>query len=139
MTRMRTIMPWSFVPGIFSDDFDIAIPQGVTFPPVDVYEDDKNLVVKVELSGFEPKDIDVSIDGDVLRISGKKEVKREDKNKKYYISEIHDRSFSRTISLPVEINQKDIKAEFENGVLTLTLPKVNKPKALKIPIKVVKK
>ncbi len=132
-------MPWSFVPGIFSDDFDISIPQGVTFPPVDVYEDDINLVVKVELSGFEPKDIDVSIDGDVLRISGKKEVKREDKNKKYYISEIHDRSFSRTISLPVEINQKDIKAEFENGVLTLTLPKVNKPKALKIPIKIVKK
>jgi HSP20 family protein len=104
---------------------------------VDMYETDQDLVVKSSVPGVKPEDIDISITGDTLTIKG--ETKAEEKVEKanYVRQERRYGAFSRSLSLPTSIVAEKAKAEFEDGVLTLTLPKAEeaKPKTIKVKAK----
>ena len=142
MTNIRAWNPWNVLANMW-DDFDINMRPATIFPNIDLYEEGDKLVVEAELPGFEPKDVDVALlDESTLRISGRQRIEKKDeeKDRKYYIQEKIEKAFSRTINLPTEVDSKaKIHAEFENGVLKIELPKKKVAKALKVPIKIIKK
>jgi HSP20 family protein len=106
---------------------------------LEMFEDDDNVVVKMKAAGFTPEQIDISIEGKVLTITGKAESEKEeeDKKRKYYYKEMHNESFSRSVSLPTSVKTEAVKAEFKNGILQVTMPKVEevKPKKISITVK----
>ena len=92
-------------------------------PQVDIVDSDKEIKVLVELPGLDEKDIDVSLSGDMLTISGEKRQEKEDKGKNYYRMERSYGSFKRAVPIPCEVNAEAIEATFKNGVLSVVLPK----------------
>jgi HSP20 family protein len=106
------------------------------FPAVDVYEDKDSLLVKAELPGLKKDDIDISLQEGYLVLSGerKQEQKHEDAN--VYRSERWEGRFHRSISLPCRVDAEKIKATYNEGVLTVTLPKAEDAKPKQIPISV---
>ncbi|NIO71811.1 MAG: Hsp20 family protein, partial [Anaerolineae bacterium] len=112
-------------------------PLGDGSLAVDMYETDEEVVVKTAVPGVKSEDIDVSITGDVLTIKG--ETKAEEKVEKanYIRQERRYGAFSRSLTLPSTVVADKATAEFENGVLTLTLPKAEevKPKTIKVKAK----
>ncbi len=104
---------------------------------LDVYETDDNLVVEASLPGISPDEVDISVVGNTLTIKGEHEEKEEKEEKgKYHFRERRYGAFHRTISLPVEVDANKAEAVFENGVLKLTLPKVEEAKPKRIEVKV---
>jgi HSP20 family protein len=97
---------------------------GVNVPAVDVSEDDKAYKITAELPGLAEKDVELSVSGDVLVIKGEKERNKEEKDKNYYMSERSYGSFQRSFRLPDGVDQDKIVANFAQGVLTITLPKI---------------
>jgi HSP20 family protein len=112
--------------------------MGVFSPRVDVTENDKEINISAELPGMDEKDIDVSLQNDMLTIKGEKSEEKEEKKKDYYRMERSYGSFSRTIPLPVEVETGKVEAKFKKGVLSITLPKTAKAVAetKKIAVKV---
>jgi HSP20 family protein len=110
--------------------------EGGWFPAVDVYEDKDNLLIKAELPGLKKEDIDISLQDGYLSLSGerKQEEKREDSG--VYRSERWVGRFHRSISLPCRVNAEKITATYNEGVLTVTLPKAEEAKPKQIPISV---
>jgi len=112
-------------------------PLGAESLALDVYETDQDVVVKSSVPGVKPEDIDITITGDTLTIKG--ETKAEEKVEKanYIRQERRYGAFSRSVTLPTSIVAEQAKAEFEHGVLTLTLPKAEevKPKSIKVKTK----
>lgn len=104
-------------------------------PSVDVSETADKLTVTAEIPGIEPKDIDISISGDLLTIKGEKKAEREEKEENYHLIERSYGAFSRTIRLPVSVETDKIEATYKNGVLTITCPKKEEVKAKPIQIK----
>jgi HSP20 family protein len=106
---------------------EAALP-GLRLPKVDVVDRDDAVIVKAEVPGVDKKDLDISVSDDSVTIKG--ETSHEEKEEKgdYYRSEISRGSFSRTIGLPASVDGAKAKAEFRDGVLELTLPKVTKAK-----------
>lgn len=97
-------------------------------PQLDVTETEKSVIISAELPGLEPEDIDISLDRDVLTISGEKRAESEEKGARYYRVERSYGSFSRSISLPSEIEAEKIEATFKRGVLKVNLPKTKEAK-----------
>ena len=92
-------------------------------PHMDVSETDKEVRIKAELPGVTEKDIDVSLDDDVLTIRAEKRQERREEREGVHVSERAFGTFQRSIRLPFSVNADQVKAGFENGVLTVTLPK----------------
>jgi len=105
-------------------------------PAIDVYDDEKNFYIKADVAGIEEKNLDVTINGNVLTLSGKKSEERKDEGKNYIFSERRAGSFSRSVTLPSGFKQKEIKGELKNGVLTITIEKEKSAKSEKIKIDV---
>ncbi|RKY60288.1 MAG: Hsp20/alpha crystallin family protein [Candidatus Latescibacterota bacterium] len=103
-------------------------------PKVDVAETDDAVVVTAELPGMEKDDIKVSIENNVLTISGEKKQEKEEKDRTYHWSERVYGRFSRSFTLPARVDANKVKAVYKNGVLTLTLPKVEEAKPKQIEI-----
>jgi HSP20 family protein len=103
-------------------------------PAIDVIEKDDKFTVKVELPGVKEEDVDVSVAGDMLTISGEKRTESEEKKKGYYYSESSYGSFSRSVTVPSTVGVNKIEANFDKGVLEITLPKTPevKPKKIKV-------
>jgi HSP20 family protein len=101
---------------------------------LDMYETDDNLVIKAALPGVLPENVDVTIEGDRLRIEGEVKADEEMDKGKVHIRERRYGKFSRVILLPTDVQSDKAKAEFKDGILTLTLPKAEelKPKRIKI-------
>ncbi len=108
--------------------------RGEWAPSVDVSETKDSVVVRAEVPGLEPKDIDISLSNDVLTIRGKKEQEKEEKEENYHRIERSYGSFSRSIRLPREVQGNKIKANYKNGVLRITLPKSKEAKEIKIKV-----
>lgn len=89
---------------------------------VDVYQQDKNIVVKSTIAGANPEDIEIAIHGDSLTIKGSRTMTEEVDYKDYLYRECYWGKFSRTIILPTAIQEDKVKADMKNGVLTVTLP-----------------
>mgnify|MGYP001117227088 CR=1 FL=1 len=96
---------------------------GQWMPAVDVAENDREVTVRAEVPGIEPKDLNVSVSGNQLVISGEKKQTEERTGKDYYHSEIRFGSFRRIIPLPEGVDTENVEAEYANGVLTLRLKK----------------
>ena len=105
-------------------------------PAVDMYQTDNDVVIKAALPGIKAEEVQINVSGEVLIIKG--EVKQEESNgneKAYHLREQRWGMFERSISLPSEVNADKARADFENGVLTVTLPKAEKAKPKSITIK----
>ncbi len=111
---------------------------GTFSPNINVIENNNEIKISAEVPGMDEKDIEVSINKDVLTIRGEKKEEREDKGKNYYRMERSYGSFSRSIPLPVDVDKDKAKAELKKGVLTITLPKTQEAisETKKIPVKV---
>jgi HSP20 family protein len=105
-------------------------------PTLDISETKSDLIVKAELPGIDPKEIDISLTGDTLTIKGEKQQEKEEKEENYYRIERSYGIFSRTIKLPVSVQNNKIKASYQHGVLKITLPKSEEAKQKQIKIKV---
>ena len=105
--------------------------------PIDVTADDKQVVIQASLPGVKPGDVNVSVEDNRLTIEGETHSTEETENERYVIRERHSGSFHRSLALPQGLEEDNIEALFENGVLTLTLPRAIevKPKAKTIEIK----
>ena len=103
---------------------------------LDMYEEENKFVVDLKAPGFDPKNVDISVEGNSLTITGKAEMKEEEKseNKKYYRKEIRSQSFTRTVNLPRKVESEQIKASFKNGILHVELPKAKEELPKKITI-----
>jgi len=104
---------------------------------VDMYETDDAIIVKTAVPGVKPEDLDVSIVGDTLTIRGETKAEGEIKKENYIRRERRCGSFCRSLTVPLSVMADEAEAEFENGILTLTLPKAEevKPKAIKVKAK----
>ncbi len=105
-------------------------------PAVDVYETKSNVVVEAPLAGVDPKHVSISIENDVLTIKGEVKKESEVDEKNYYRKEVRSGSFFRSISLPSHVNGDKATAESQEGMLTITIPKVTPtaPKTIKVTV-----
>ncbi len=105
-------------------------------PSVDIYEHEGNLVLKAELPGIDPKDVDVRVENNVLTLSGERKIDTEVKRESYHRVERSYGAFSRSFTLPNVVDTDKIKAEFKEGMLRLVLPKKEEAKPKQISISV---
>ena len=103
-------------------------------PDVDIIDRDDEIVVRAALPGFKKDDIEVSVSGTTLTLSGHTSAEEKEEKGSYYRAEIVRGSFMRTIALPAEVDDDNAKAAMRDGVLELTLPKVEKSKRRTISI-----
>ena len=105
-------------------------------PPVDIYETENDIVLKAELPGMDPKDVEVKVEDNTLYLKGERKFEKEVRNENYHRVERSYGSFARSFSLPNSISSEKVKAEFKDGLLTLTLPKREeaKPRTIKIDV-----
>jgi len=106
-------------------------------PPVDIYETGDNIVLKAELPGVDPKDVEVRVEDNRLYLKGERKFEKEVKEENYHRVERSYGSFARSFALPNSIDSEKVAAEYKDAVLTLTLPKREeaKPKTIKIDVK----
>ena len=109
---------------------------GEWLPSLDVAETKDELVVKAEVPGMEPKDIDISLSDGVLTIKGEKKQEKEEKEADYHLVERSYGAFTRSVRLPKEVQSDKISASYKDGILNVTLPKSEKAKKKEIKIKV---
>ena len=107
---------------------------GAWAPDLDVAETKESLIVKVEVPGIEPKDIQVTLESGTLILKGEKRQELEQKDERMYRSERHYGSFARSLRLPATVDATKVSARFKNGVLTVVLPKTAEAKGRAIPI-----
>lgn len=105
---------------------------------VDLYEKDDSVVAEMNLPGIDPDKIDVSVEGNYLRVSGSREETKEEKKKHYYSKEIRRGAFERVVRLPVSVQTGKVKAEYEGGTLRVTMPKEILGKAGRVKVSVKK-
>ncbi|MBE2280684.1 MAG: Hsp20/alpha crystallin family protein [Ignavibacteriaceae bacterium] len=107
---------------------------------VDMYETDGSIVVKAKAPGYKEEDVKLTIEDNVLTLEGKiEETDEKTDDKKYHLKEMRSESFVRSISLPVKVNAENAEASFDNGVITITMPKSEEVKPKTIAIKTAKK
>jgi len=124
---------------LFEDSFIrprgwLTAADGMGMLPLDVYESDDEVTVRASIPGVNSDNIDISVMGTTLTIKGEKSEDREEKKGNYHLRERHYGAFQRSVNLPSQVNVDRAKAEFKDGVLILTLPKVEeaKPKSIKV-------
>ena len=105
------------------------------WPVIDIVENENDFVIKAEVPGCKADDIDISVHGNVLTIRGEKKAEEEKKEKGYYHMERSYGSFRRDLTLSAGLNPDKIEACCKDGILTVTLPKSEKAKAVKVKIK----
>jgi HSP20 family protein len=112
--------------------------QPLTFgnfaPPVDIYEDEHNITVQAEVPGVDEKDLDVRLENTVLTISGERRMEDEQKEENFHRIERSYGRFVRSFALPTTLDPENVNAQFENGILKVTIPKKEeaRPKQIKI-------
>jgi HSP20 family protein len=143
------IMRWdpreNLMRSFFDDFFDIAgrpsgnrrrrwEEGGIWAPATDLIDKKDRLVARIELPGVEKKDVKISLSENNLTVQGEIEKDKETKKEDYYCCERAYGTYSRTISLPAEVDQDKIKANFKNGILEITIPKKAEKKPKEITI-----
>jgi HSP20 family protein len=106
-------------------EFGSTLSSGVTTlgPSLDIFETDETVIVRVELPGVDPEDVEISVTDRTLRLSGEKKGERVRTGARFHRVERRFGSFSRTVQLPCEIEVDEINAIYEKGVLMIVLPK----------------
>jgi len=126
---------------VFQDFSRSSGEEGLTaggkfMPAVDIYEDEHNLTLKVEVPGVDPKDVDVRVENNTLTIRGERNFEKEEKEENFHRIERSYGAFSRSFTLPNSVDTDKVDASYENGVLKITLAKraEAKPKQLKVNV-----
>ena len=117
-------------------DKDEAITVAEWAPLVDIVEDDNEYLIKAELPEVKKEDVKVTVQDDVLTISGERTFEKEEKGRKYHRMERAYGSFARSFTLPEDADGEKLAAEFKNGVLKVHLPKSEKAKPKSIEVKI---
>jgi len=144
---MKALTPWTGMTAlkkemdrlferVWEGDFPDWPSFGEWSPKLDVADTRDALVVKTEVPGIEPKEIEVTLQDQVLTIKGEKKAEKEEKDEHRYRAERSYGAFARAIRLPVPVEAGKVTAAFKNGVLTVRLPKGAAAKGTAIPIKV---
>jgi len=111
-----------------------VLTAGSFVPAVDIYEDEHNIVLTAEVPGIEDKDLDITLENGVLTVSGERKMENEEKQDNFHRVERSYGRFTRSFNLPPTVDTEGVKAEFNNGVLKITLAKREeaKPKQIKV-------
>ena len=125
---------------LFDDAFTRPInlrDGGLSSPAIDMYQTDDEVVVKAALPGFKADDVQINVTGEVLTIRGELKHEEEKKDKAWHIREHRWGSFERSVALPTDVVADKAQADFDNGILTITLPKAEEvnPKTITIKAK----
>ena len=105
------------------------------WPAIDVAEEEDAIIVRAEVPGCKADDIDISVYGSTLTISGEKKLSEEKKEKGYYHMESSYGNFRRELTLPTDVDQGKVDASCKDGVLSIKLPKAEKTRAVKVKVK----
>jgi HSP20 family protein len=113
-----------------------SLGMGTFVPPVDVYEDEHSIVLKMEVPGIDQKDIDVRVENNVLTVHGERKFEKDEKQENFQRLERSYGSFTRSFTLPNSVDTDNVSADYENGVLKIRLAKRSeaKPKQIKVNI-----
>jgi HSP20 family protein len=113
-----------------------ALTAGAFVPPVDIYEDEHSIQLKLEVPGIDQKALDVKVENNVLTVSGERKFEKEEKEENFRRVERRYGSFTRSFTLPNTVNADDVSADYNDGVLKIRLGKraEAKPKQIKVNI-----
>jgi HSP20 family protein len=100
----------------------------------DIWEDEKNVYVDLALPGINIENVDIEVEDNILKVSGKAEEKKEEKKENYYRKEIRRGAFQKVLHLPAKVSEEGASATYKDGILHITLPKEKKEKVKKIKI-----
>jgi HSP20 family protein len=120
----------------FNDGRDESLATAGFVPSVDVYEDEHNTTLKIEVPGIDEKDIDVRIENNTLTVHGERKFEKDEKEENYRRVERQYGSFARTFTLPNTLDTESVTANYDKGVLNIKLPKKAeaKPKQIKVNV-----
>ena len=127
---------------VLADFFNLLSRDGATtawVPPVDISEQADAIRITAEVPGVKPEDVQISVEGNVLTIHGTKQQVEEERTERVHRYERAYGAFERSFTLPATVDPRGIKATYDHGVLTLTLPKVEQAKPRQIPVEVTSK
>ncbi|MBN1833764.1 MAG: Hsp20/alpha crystallin family protein [Deltaproteobacteria bacterium] len=110
-------------------------PAAGVFPLMNVTEDNDNFYVRAELPGLKPDELNISVTGDTLSLSGERKIPAEDEKAQYHRREREAGKFSRIVTLPSQVDTGKVEARCKDGILTITLPKAETAKPKQITIK----
>ena len=132
LNRMNRLSRESYAP----EGPEEALTTTSFAPPVDIYEDEHNITLKLEVPGIDEKDIDVRIDNNTLTVHGERKIEKEEKEENYRRIERQYGSFTRTFTLPNTVDTESVSANYEKGVLKVKLAKKAeaKPKQIKVNV-----
>lgn len=116
----------SFLPSLFNDDFFTIFFEGNNLPATNIVENKDEFRVELSVPGFNKDEFNIEVEKNVLIISAKQETKKEDKEERLIREEFRSSSFSRSFVLPDSADMEQISAQYNDGVLKLSIPKLNK-------------
>jgi HSP20 family protein len=130
--RMNRLFRESFAP----DTQEQSLAMSSFAPPVDVYEDEHNITLKIEVPGIDEKDIDVRIENNTLTVHGERKFEKEEKEENFRRVERQYGSFTRSFTLPTTVDAEKISANYVQGILKISLAKKAeaKPKQIKVNV-----
>ncbi|HXZ29492.1 MAG TPA: Hsp20/alpha crystallin family protein [Terriglobales bacterium] len=110
--------------------------SGTFVPPVDIYEDEHSITLKLEVPGIEEKDIDVQLENNTLTVKGERKFEKEEKEENFHRIERRYGAFARSFTLPDAVDSGNVEANYENGILKIRLAKraEAKPKQIKVTV-----
>ncbi len=122
---------------LFDDAFTrpLNARDGWSAPAIDMYQTDNEVVVKAAIPGFKADDVQINVTGDVLTLRGEMKHEEEKKDKAWHIREQRWGTFERSVTLPTDVKADKASADFEDGILTITLPKAEEVKPKTITVK----
>ena len=132
MNRMNRLFRESYSP----EGPEEALTTTSFAPPVDIYEDEHNITLKIEVPGIDEKDIDVRIEGNALTVHGERKIEKEEKEENFRRIERQYGSFTRSFTLPSSVDPGQVSANYDKGVLKINLAKKAeaKPKQIKVNV-----
>jgi HSP20 family protein len=125
-----------FFNDFFNDWSMNSVDRGNWMPPVDILEKDGDMVLRCELPGIDEKDIDVRLEGNLLTLKGEKRFEGKGEDDRFHRVERFTGTFSRSFTLPDTMDTEKIRAEFNNGVLTVKIPQKPEVRPREIPVNV---
>src|ERR1700757_2366835 len=141
MTLITRIDPFRELANFFENFSEVSatsakdqLAAGTFVPPVDIYEDEHNLVLKLEIPGMNEEDLNVSLENNTLTVTGERKFEKEEKEENFHRIERRYGSFTRTFRLPNTVDGEKVEAGYDKGILKLTLAKrpEAKPKQIKV-------
>jgi len=113
-----------------------SLTAGAFVPPVDIYEDEHSVQLKLEVPGVDEKDLDIKVENNTLTVTGERKFEKEEKEENFHRVERRYGSFTRSFTLPSTVSTEDIQADYDQGVLKIRLAKraEAKPKQIKVNV-----